>query len=87
MKAPTRSRTRTAGRGSVYYAHSIGEIVSAAAAAGLQIDELTEHLRCSFEHRNGVPLREEDGWWRLRADGQPLPLLFTLRATRLGQAP
>jgi SAM-dependent methyltransferase len=51
--------------GSVYYAHSIGEIVSAAAATGLRIDGLTEHLQCSFEHRNGVPLREDDGWWRL----------------------
>jgi 2-polyprenyl-3-methyl-5-hydroxy-6-metoxy-1,4-benzoquinol methylase len=67
----------------VCYAHSLGEIVSAAVAAGLRIDELTEHLRSSFEHRNGIPLREDDGWWRLRADGQPLPLLFTLRATRL----
>jgi len=68
--------------GSVYYSHSIGEIVSAAAAAGLRIDELTEHLQCSFEHRNGIPVREDDGWWRLRADGMALPLLFTLRATK-----
>jgi SAM-dependent methyltransferase len=68
--------------GSVYYAHSVGEIVSAAVAAGLQIDQLTEHLRSSFEHRNEIPLREDDGWWRLRADGMALPLLFTLRATR-----
>ena len=66
----------------VCYAHSLGEIVTAAATAGLRIDELTEHLQCSFEHRNGIPLREDDGWWRLRADGIPLPLLFTLRATR-----
>ncbi|MFZ0385849.1 MAG: class I SAM-dependent methyltransferase [Solirubrobacteraceae bacterium] len=73
--------------GSVYYSHSIGEIVSAAASAGLQIDELTEHLQCSFEHRAGIPLCEDDGWWRLRADGIPLPLLFTLRATRPGRAP
>jgi SAM-dependent methyltransferase len=68
--------------GSVAYPHSIGEIVSAAVAAGLRIDALTEHLQCSLEHRKGIPLREDDGWWRLRADGLPLPLLFTLRATR-----
>lgn len=73
--------------GSVYYAHSLGEIVSAATAAGLQIDQLTEHLQSSFEHRRGVPLREDDGWWRLRADGMALPLLFTLRATRPADAP
>lgn len=68
----------------VCYGHSLGEIVSAAVTAGLRIDELTEHLRCSFEHRKGIPLREDDGWWRLRADGHALPLLFTLRATRPG---
>jgi SAM-dependent methyltransferase len=66
----------------VVYAHSLGEIVSAAVAADLRIDELTEHLRISFEHRKEIPQREDDGWWRLRADGLPLPLLFTLRATR-----
>ncbi len=67
----------------VGYAHSLGEMVSAAVGAGLRIDELNEHLRSSFEHRVGIPLREDDGWWRLRADGRPLPLLFTLRATRV----
>jgi SAM-dependent methyltransferase len=67
----------------VCYGHSLGEIVGAAVGAGLRIDELTEHLRSSFEHRKAIPLQEDDGWWRLRADGQPLPLLFTLRATRL----
>jgi hypothetical protein len=71
----------------VCYAHSLGEIVSAAAAAGLRIDELNEHLRSSFEHRDEIPLREDDGWWRLRADGFPLPLLFTLRATRPAATP
>jgi SAM-dependent methyltransferase len=68
--------------GSVYFSHSVGEIVTAATAAGLRIDALTEHLQCSFEHRNAIPLREDDGWWRLRANGMALPLLFTLRATR-----
>jgi len=68
--------------GSVYYAHSVGEITTAAADAGLRIDALTEHLSCSFEHRNGIPRREDDGRWRLRANGMPLPLLFTLRATK-----
>jgi len=73
--------------GSIYYAHSIGEITTAAAEARFRIDALNEHLQCSFEHRTGIPLREDDGWWRLRADGMPLPLLFTLRATRLAEAP
>ena len=71
----------------MYYGHSIGEIVTAATTAGLRIDALTEHLQCSFEHRNAIPAREADGWWRLRADGMALPLLFTLLATRLGEQP
>lgn len=66
----------------VYYSHSLGEIVTAAVDAGLRVDALAEHLQCSFEHRDGIPRREQDGWWRLRVDGIPLPLLFTLRATR-----
>jgi SAM-dependent methyltransferase len=73
--------------GSVYYGHSIGEIVTSATAAGLRIDALTEHLQCSFEHRKAIPAREDDGWWRLRADGMALPLLFTLRATRPLEVP
>jgi SAM-dependent methyltransferase len=66
----------------VNYAHSLGETTTAAAAAGFRIDELTEHLESSFEHRDGIPRREDDGRWRLRVSGMALPLLFTLRATR-----
>lgn len=73
---------RTAELSSVSYAHSLGETTTAAAAAGFRIDDMIEHLQCSFEHRDGIPQREPDGWWRLRANGMALPLLFTLRATR-----
>jgi SAM-dependent methyltransferase len=72
----------TAEMSSVNYAHSLGETTTAAAVAGFRIDELSEHLESSFEHRDGIPRREPDGRWRLRADGMALPLLFTLRATR-----
>lgn len=70
--------THTAG---IYYAHSLGEIVTAAVEAGFRVDTLTEHIESSFEHR-GIPKLEADGRWRLRVGGQALPLLFTLRATR-----
>ena len=69
-------------REGVNYAHSLGEIVSAAAGAGLRIDELIEHLSASFEYRPGITTCEADGRWRLRIAGQPMPVLFTLRATR-----
>jgi SAM-dependent methyltransferase len=66
----------------VNYAHSLGEVVSAAIRAGLQVDVLHEHLESDFDPRGTVLNREEDGLFRLRLDGQPLPLLFTLLATR-----
>jgi len=67
----------------VYHAHSLGEVVGAALAVGLRIDELTEHLESSFEHRRGIARLDPDGRWRLRVAGQLLPMLFTLRATRV----
>ena len=66
----------------VEFAYSLGEVVTAAAAAGLEIVQLVEHLDVSFDHRSGVVHHERDGRWRLRVDGQALPTLYTLRAVR-----
>ena len=66
----------------VNYAHSLGEIVTAAIGAGLRIDSLVEHLESTKPPRPLLVAREEDGRYRLRLDGQALPLLFTLLATR-----
>lgn len=68
---------------SVVYAHSLGEVVTAAVRAGFRIDALSEHLDTSFQEREMGSL-EGDGRWRLRLQGHPLPLLFTLLATRPG---
>jgi SAM-dependent methyltransferase len=67
---------------SVNYAHSLGEVVSAAVRAGLRLDALHEHLDLGFDPRGTVLAREDDGRFRLRLGGQPLPLMFTLLATR-----
>lgn len=67
---------------SVEFAHSLGEIVTAAADAGLMLTGLTEHLDVSFDHRSGYVKREPDGRYRLRLGGGILPTLFTLRAVR-----
>jgi SAM-dependent methyltransferase len=74
----------SAGGQNVNYAHSLGEIVSAAVNAGFRIDALQEHLDVAFDPRGNVLSREEDGRHRLRVTGQPLPVLFTLLATREG---
>jgi SAM-dependent methyltransferase len=66
----------------VNYAHSLGEVVTAAVGAGLRVDALHEHLDADFDPRGTVLTREDDDLYRLRLTDQPLPLLFTLLATR-----
>jgi 2-polyprenyl-3-methyl-5-hydroxy-6-metoxy-1,4-benzoquinol methylase len=65
----------------VNYAHSLGEVVSAAVRAGFRVDALDEHLDSPFDPRGEVLARESDGRFRLRVTGQPLPVLFTLLAS------
>lgn len=67
--------------GNVNYAHSLGEIVTAAARAGLRVDVLHEHLDAAFDPRGDVLRPEDDGRFRFRLNGQPLPVLYTLIAT------
>ncbi len=65
----------------VQFLHSLGDIVSAAAEAGLRVTHLSEHTETSrglcIEHLQ----LEDDGLYRCRVDGQPLPILFTLVAS------
>jgi SAM-dependent methyltransferase len=65
----------------VQFAHSIGEVVNAAIAAGLRIELLIEHLDAGIAPRPFLLNREQDGRLRLRIDGQELPVLFTLLAS------
>ena len=66
----------------VVYAHSLGEVVNAAVAAGLRIDALHEHLETDLDPRGNLLTQGEDGRYRLEVTGEPLPVLFTLIATR-----
>lgn len=66
----------------VNFAHSLGETVTAAIQAGLRIDSLTEYVEATMSPRPPLVPREPDGRYRLRLDGQPLPILFTLLATK-----
>lgn len=78
----------------VQYAHSIGEVVTAAAREGLHCELLVEHTSGSF-NTGQFEEPEEDGRYRLRlgagdAEGSspacPMPVLYTLIA-RAGGAP
>lgn len=66
----------------VEYAHSLGEVVTAAVGAGLRIDALHEHLDADRDGRGGILPRDEDGRRRLRLGGEVLPILYTLIASR-----
>lgn len=59
--------------------HTIADIVTALADAGLHIDYLHEFPACCFQ---ALPEMQqgENGMWRL--PGDPLPLTFSIRATR-----
>lgn len=65
---------------SVQYAHSIGEVVTAALDAGLRLDVLKEHLEVLHDPR-GLLEADPDGRYRLRIHGELLPVLYTLVAT------
>jgi SAM-dependent methyltransferase len=66
----------------VEYGHSLGEIVMAALGAGLRLQHLEEHLEADFDPRGNLLDPEEDGRYRLRVDGERLPILFTLVAAK-----
>lgn len=65
------------------WSHSLGEIVTSVARAGLRIDLLREEPFLSWPR--GILVEGEDGEWRLPA-GYPatLPLMFTLKASKPG---
>jgi SAM-dependent methyltransferase len=73
---------RLAATESVQYAHSLGEVVTAAVQAGLRVERLEEHLELDRDPRGDVLAREDDGRLRLRLGAEPLPLAFTLIARR-----
>jgi hypothetical protein len=63
----------------VQYAHSLGEVVGAALRAGLRVVHLAEHLDASEDVR-GTGAPDEDGRYRIRIGGYPIPLVYTLVA-------
>jgi SAM-dependent methyltransferase len=62
------------------WTHSLGDIVSAVAGAGLRIEFLHEH-RCSVDRFLDCLERDAEGWWRLKGSAD-LPLMFSLRAVK-----
>ncbi|MFC5186830.1 class I SAM-dependent methyltransferase [Actinomadura harenae] len=63
----------------VQYPHSVGEIVTAAAGAGLIIDRLAEHTEVDFPGSRILP-EAPDGTRRFPFGDTYLPILYSLRA-------
>ena len=66
----------------VQYAHSLGEVVTAAIDAGLVVRWLAERTDEPRDYRGDLPGSEPDGQYRLRLVSEPIPILFSLVAGR-----
>jgi hypothetical protein len=66
----------------VQYGHSLAEVVNSALGAGLKIQRLDEYTETEFDPRGDILPREDDGRYRLRVDGELLPVLFALVAAK-----
>jgi len=63
------------------WTHSLGEIVTALASAGLRIEFLHELPCCDYEYLRNMR-RDEHGWWWLPDDMFRIPHTYSLKATR-----
>lgn len=69
----------TAPRQTVQFPYSIGEIVTAAASAGLVVERLAEHTETESDGRHILP-RGADGLYRFPFSDTYLPIMYSLRA-------
>jgi SAM-dependent methyltransferase len=65
------------------WSYTLGEVVSAVARTGLQVEFLHEHP-ATFYHQFPVLVEDGDGLWRWPEPTTQLPLLFSLRASNAG---
>jgi len=63
------------------WVHTLGDIVSALAGAGLRIEFLHEFPYTPDPYMR-LMVRGADGWWRLPPELGEIPCLFSLKATR-----
>ena len=63
------------------YAHSLGEIVTAAIDADLRVEQLHEYVAAD-NNPHSILTADPDGMYRWRRDGELLPVMYGLRARR-----
>ncbi len=76
--AASGSRVKTA---SYEWTHSMGDIVTSLAEAGLRIEYLHEFPHISFESHPWLT-RGDDGMWRYDAHPESLPMMFSILARK-----
>lgn len=64
------------------FAHDLGEIVTCAVKAGLNVRELREVQEMHYFPRGGDAVPDPDGMYRIRIGGQTVPMLFSLTASK-----
>ncbi len=64
------------------WTHPLSDVINALISAGLKIEFLHEFPYCGEDH---FPFMEKgrDGWWRLKGGKETIPLMFSLKATKL----
>jgi hypothetical protein len=68
----------------VQFQHTVGQIVTAIARAGLRIEFLHEHDFDEFQRFDSLQ-RQADGTFRLPPGRPRIPMLLSLRASRAGE--
>ncbi len=65
--------------GTFEWQYPLGDVVTALINAGLHLEFLHEFPVCCYK---GLPVmkKDDDGWWRI--DGDPIPLTFSIKATK-----
>nr|WP_238358079.1 class I SAM-dependent methyltransferase [Cohnella zeiphila] len=66
---------------SYQWQHTLGEIVSALAGAGLTLEFLHEFPFAVYHQFPGLMVQDDRGRWRMK-DGDRMPLLFSVKATK-----
>jgi len=62
------------------WTHTLGEVVSALAGVGLEIEFLHEFPYCVEGMLTNLMERSDDGWFRLKNHDQYIPLMYSIRA-------
>jgi SAM-dependent methyltransferase len=62
--------------------HSLGEIINSLTGTGLRIEFLHEFPYSVDPMIPSLMEKGQDGWWRLKDPEFPLPLMFSLKATK-----